>query len=254
VHANRGKNSTATAADGSPSYALPKWPPGAPYLPNALQFRDPSVSEKDFKEQLLQELLAALSGSPGGRPSTDEPHNTAPDDDDDDEYDDDEDEDGPPDDRNQFETEEPPTEFEDMSWDFANNFAGQASPWHSDNPALRSNSQAQAHQYQQSSLAGGAHFISPQDHHYTSASMQSGSPYWPEEGQTQPSYDFTRSQYEQTNPAAGFSQEYRQSPHRTVEPRHLEGQFGNLRLRGGPQYPAPQQQQYGNTLVLPPLC
>jgi hypothetical protein len=176
----------------------------------------------------------------------------APDDDDEDEEDEEEDDDVPPDDRNRFEIEEPYPEF-DLPWAVANNLR-EVQTWRSDDLTLQSSSQVQAHHYEQHSLAGDARFNSPQDHHYDPASMHGGSPYWQVEGQTQaPSYDNTRSQYEQTNPAPGFAQEYRQSPHRTVEPKHLEGPFGNLRLRGGPQYPAPQQQQYGLTPVPPPL-
>jgi hypothetical protein len=249
VHANRGKYLADTAADGSSSNALRKWPPSAPYLPNALLYRDPSVSVESFKEKLLAELLADQSGGPEGRRSTDDPNNMAADDDDDDDNDDDE-----YDYQNQFETEEPQTESE-MIFAFPSNFQEVAESWHSDDPTLPTSTQAQTHQYPQSSLAGDSRFISPQDHHHNPASLQSGRSYWPVEGQTQvASYDITRSQYEQTNLAPELAQEYRQFPQRTVEPRNLEGPFGNLRLRGGPQYPPPQQQQYGHTPVPPPLC
>jgi hypothetical protein len=248
VHANRGKYLADTAADGSQSSALRKWSPSAPYLPNALLFRDPSVSIKSFKEKLLAELLADQSGGPEG------PNNIAREGDDDDDIEDDEDEHGPPYYPNQFETEEPQTDSE-MPFAFANTFQPEAQAWLSDDPTLRSNTQAQVHQYPQPSLAGDSQFISPQDHHHNPAPLQSGSSYWPVEGQRQvSSYDITRSQYEQTNLGPELAQEYPHFTQRTVEPKNLEGSFGNLRLRGGPQYPPPQQQQYGHTPVPPPFC
>jgi hypothetical protein len=255
VHANRGKYLAETAADGSPSNAVRKWSPSAPYLPNALLYRDPSVSIESFKEKLLAELWADQRGEPEARPSTDNPDNIARDGDDDDDNENDEDEDGPPYYANRFETEEPQTDSE-MPFAFASTFQPEApEAWLSDDPTLRSNTQAQVHQYPQSSLAGDSQFIPPQDHHHNPASLQSGRSYWPVEGQAQvSSYDITRSQYEQTHLAPELAQDYSQFNQRTVEPRHLEVPFGNLRLRAGPQYPPPQQQQYGHTPVPPPLC